>query len=133
MPLDTRFGTVAVDAETDAVTALLDHGYLRLFTDPRPATADDPVGTATLLVEFRFPTPAFSASMGGVAPAGPINGELAQASGRVTWFRAAQSDGTPVFDGNVGTDDENMVLSGTNLQSGALVELDAFQYTSPRA
>jgi hypothetical protein len=132
VPRDTRFPIETVDVETDAVTALLAGGYLQMFTNPRPDTGNDPPTGATLVAELRFASPAFGPSVAGVATALPMDNTTTVAEGRVTWFRATRIDGTPVFDGNVGTTDENIVLANTLLAFGALVSVASFQYRSPR-
>jgi len=133
MPRDARFSTPAVDAESDAVTALLADGYMRLYSAPRPVTADDPPDDAQLIAEFRLGSPAFGPSAGGIAPALAVADVTTLTAGNVTWFRTLRSDGiTAVFDGNAGTTDQNLVMSNTNLAMGALVSVVGFQYRSPR-
>lgn len=133
MPEDSRFASATVDVETDAVTALLNGGSLRVYSGSRPTTADEATGGSALLVELRFGSPAFSLSAGGVALATPIANALATATGEATWVRAVRADGITVFDGSVGSSDENLVMSNTFIQRGGLVAITSFAYHSPRS
>lgn len=134
MPLDTRFGTLAIDAETNAVCAQLNDGYLRMYTGTRPETADDdPPIDAELLVELRFGAVAFQPSVNGVALANQIANGIAVNTGEATWYRTLTTTEVAVYDDTVGTVDESIVLSDGVIQMGALVALTAYQYTSPRA
>ena len=133
MALDLRKSTADVNAEADATAALLNNGYLRLYSGTRPATADDPVTTQTLLAELRFGSPAFGAASGGTIAANAITQDTAaDATGTATWYRALKSDGTTaVFDGTVGTADANLVMNNANIQANAIVSVSSFSYTVP--
>lgn len=133
MALDLRKSTTAVNAEADALAALLANGYLRLYSGSRPATADDPVTSQTLLAELRFGNPAFGAASGGTITANAITQDTsADATGAATWYRALKSDGTTVvMDGSVGTSDANLVMNNANIQVNAIVSVSSFSYTVP--
>lgn len=131
MALMTKSAEAARNAQADALTRLLDGGYLRLYSGPRPASADDtPEGK--LLAELRFGAPAFEKARGGQAIATRISQATAAAdTGVATWFRAVKSDGTPVFDGSVGTSDANIVMNNNSIQVNAIVSISAFTYSVP--
>lgn len=134
MALDTRLSIAAVNAQASATGALCNSGYLRLYTAPRPALADD-AATGTLLAELRFGVAAFGSPLAGVITANAMTAEdAALADGTVAWFRAFSSDGTTaVFDGSVGTADANLILPTTTVSVGLRVEIDSLTYTQPGA
>jgi len=134
MALDTRLSIAAINAQAAATGALCNNGYLRLYTAPRPALADD-AATGTLLAELRFAAAAFGSPLAGVMAANPLTAEdAALADGAVAWFRALSSDGTTaVFDGNVGTADSNIILPTVTVSVGLRVEIDSLIYTQPGA
>jgi hypothetical protein len=133
MAEDLRKSTSAVNAEADALGALLNNGYLRLYSGSRPATANDAVTSQTLLAELRFASTAFGAASGGTITAGAITQDTAaDATGAATWYRALQSDGTTaVMDGTVGTSDANLVMNNNNIQVNAIASVSSFTYTVP--
>lgn len=134
MALDTRLSIAAINAQAAATGALCNNGYLRLYSAPRPALADD-AATGTLLAELRFSAAAFGSPIAGVMAANPITAEdAALANGDAAWFRALSSDGTTaVMDGNVGTADSNIVLPTTTVSVGLRIEIDSLIYTQPGA
>lgn len=123
---------LAVSAEADAVNALLNAGYLRIYDGTQPATADTAVGAQTLLAELRFGNPAFAAAAAGVATANPLTQDTAaNATGGATWFRALKSDGaTVVYDGSVGTSGADCNINSTAIQVGAAVSVTSMLYTA---
>lgn len=131
MALLTKSAEAARNAQADALTRLLDGGYLRLYSGPRPASADE-APQSKLLAELRFGTPAFEKARGGQAVATRIaQATAANETGVATWFRAVKSDGTPVFDGSVGTSDANIVMNNNSIQVNAIVSISAFTYSVP--
>jgi len=130
--LNTRLSIAAVNAQATATGTLCNNGYLRLYSAPRPALADD-AATGTLLAELRFSATAFGNPIAGVIAANPITAEdAALANGDVAWFRAFSSDGTTaVFDGNVGTSDANLTLPTVTISVGLRIEIDSLTYTQP--
>jgi len=125
----------AVNAAADAVCALCNSGYLRIYTAPQPATADTAISDQTLLAELTFGATAFGAASGGVAEANAITADsAANATGTAAWFRALKSDGTTsVFDGSVGTSDADLVLNSVAIQENAEVSITSLTYTQPKS
>ena len=121
-----------VNAQASATGALCDSGYLRLYSVPRPALADDAT-TGTLLAELRFSAVAFGSPLAGVIAANTITAEDAALNdGTVAWFRALSSDGTTaVFDGSVGTSYSNLILPTTTVSVGLRIEIDSLTCTQP--
>ena len=52
MANNLKLSNAAVNAEADALSVLLDNGYLRIYDGTQPANADTPISTQTLLAEF---------------------------------------------------------------------------------
>jgi len=107
--LNTKVSTATANVEADAVGALCNDGYLRIYGGVQPDDGDAGAPD-TALATLRFASEAFRPAAGGVIASNPLLPDMATAgSGEPTWFRAFQSDGiTPVFDGSVGTADCNI-------------------------
>lgn len=131
-----RRTNLAATTEADAVCALLNSGYLRIYDSTggtgQPATADTAIGSQVLLAELRFNATAFGAAVNGVATANAIVSDSdADATGTATWFRTFKSDGTTkVFDGSVGTAGCDLNLNTTSIVIHAQVDVTSFTYTA---
>jgi hypothetical protein len=122
-----QFSAVCVNAEADAVIALLSNGYLRIYDGVKPATADTAIGSQVLLAELRFATPAAPAASGGLSTFTALTADAsANATGTASWFRALKSDGTTVvFDGTVGSGAVfDLILVSTSIVITQSVALD---------
>lgn len=122
----------AASAEADAVCALLNTGYLRIYDGAQAATADTAIGAQVLLAELRYGATAFGNAANGVATANAITPDAAaNATGTASWFRALKSDGaTPVFDGSVGTSGCDLNINSAAIQINAIVSVTAQTYTA---
>jgi hypothetical protein len=134
MALNPKLSNEAANAEADAVAALLDNGYLRIYDGSQPANADAGIGGANLLAELRFNADAFAAAAAGVAAANAFTQDAsANATGTATWFRALKSDGTsPIFDGTVGTSGANLNLNSVAIVAGVAVQVTGFTFTASK-
>jgi len=135
MPSDFRQARRAVDAAADAVVALLNGGGLRIYSGPRPRSADgSPGDTAIRLVEVAFADPAFGPAKDGTATAHPLAAARALANGPPTWFRAVSADGRAIFDGAVGLEGSraDLELPVATIIAGAEVVITSLVYTQPR-
>lgn len=124
-----------VNAQADAIAALLDDGYIRVYTGPKPATADDAITSQTLLAELRFASPAAPAAVNGVLTFAAITPEgSAPASGTAAWCRFLKSDGTsPAGDFTVGTTSgSDVVLTTVAIAATDPVPLDALSLRVPK-
>jgi hypothetical protein len=130
-----KLSNAAVSAAVDAVAALLDNGYLRLYSGEQPETADTPVTDQVLLAEMRFGDPAFGAAVNGAAAANAITADdSANATGMATWFRALRTDGvTVIFDGSVGQADADLIMNSVAIQVGAEVVVSALNLSLPKS
>lgn len=135
MALTPKLSNAAANAAVDAVAALLNNGYLRIYDGAQPTDADTALGAQVLLAELRFNATAFAGAVAGAAAANALTADSsANATGTASWFRALKSDGTTVvFDGSVGTSGANLNLNSTAIQSGAAVSVSAFTYTQSKA
>lgn len=134
MANDLRESDAAVNAKADALSDLLDNGYLRIYDGTRPATADTAVGAQVLLAELRFNATASGAAVAGVLTFNALTADsAANATGTASWFRALKSDGTSaVFDGEVGTSGSDLNLNTVSIVANANVSVSAFTYTEPK-
>lgn len=135
MAKNTQLSTTTRNARADALTALLNNGYLRIYDGTQPASADTAITSQVLLAELRFNATAFGAAASAVATANAITrDDVANATGTATWCRCLKSDGTTVvMDGSVGTSNANLVLSSTGIVAGDAVEVSAMTYTDEAA
>jgi len=130
-----HMSNAAVSAEADALSDLLDNGYIRIYSGTQPATADTALSGNTLLAELRFANPASGAASNGVITWSTITSDTsADATGTATFYRALKSDGTSVvMDGSVGTSGADLNLNSTAIQSGAQVDITSFTHTVPKS
>lgn len=135
MAYNTQMAYASVNAEADALSALLDNGYLRIYTGSQPANADTALGAQVLLAELRFNADAAPAASNGVLTFNAMTAEdSALATGTAAWFRALKSDGTTVvYDGTVGTSGCNLNMTSVAITSGSTVSITALTHTIPRA
>ena len=132
MANNLKLSNDAVNAEADALSVLLDNGYLRIYDGTQPANADTAISTQTLLAELRFNADAAPSAVAGVLTFNAITQDSsADNSGAASWGRALKSDGTTViFDGAVGTSGSDINLIGTvSIVAGAIVGVTSAVYT----
>ncbi len=146
MALNPQLTNLGANAEADAVTALLNNGYLVIFSGTQPTTGDgayDSGGAAVILAELVFGATAFAGAIAGVATANAIAQDaVANATGTASWFRCYKSDytpgtpdgtGTKVFDGSVGTSGANLNLNSVAIQAGAAVSVTSMTFTAKKS
>jgi hypothetical protein len=131
MANNLKISTTAVNAQADALSDLLDNGYLRIYDGTQPANANTAITSQVLLAELRFNATAAPAASGGILTMNSITQDSsANNTGTATWFRALKSDGsTAVFDGSVGTASCDLNLGSTSITSGASVAVTSMTYT----
>ncbi len=130
MALNPKRSNAAANAACDAMAALLNNGYLRIYDGTQAATADTALSGQTLLAELRFGATAFGGASAGVATANAITSGTASATSTATWFRCLKSDGTTVvYDGSVGTATADLVLNSVAISSGATVSVTSLTLT----
>ncbi len=131
MANNPKISSTAVNAQADALSDLLDNGYLRIYDGTQPANANTAVSTQVLLAELRFNATAAPAASGGTLTMNAITQDSsANNTGTATWFRALKSDGsTVVFDGSVGTSGCDINLGSTSITSGSSVGVTSMTFT----
>jgi hypothetical protein len=133
MALEPKISNAAANAAADAVTALLDSGFLDIYDGAKPATADTAVGAQVKLARLTFGSPAFGAAAAGAAAANAITSDTAaDATGTASWFRAVTSGGAAVWDGTVAASGANLNLNSVAIQAGAQVSVSNLTYTQPK-
>lgn len=121
-----------VNASVNAVTALLNNGFIKLYTGSQPAV--DGAVTGTLLATLTFGATAFGNSSasgsGATATANTITSGTAGNTGTAGYFGLLASNGTTVVaTGSVGTSGSDLNLNTTSIVSGAVVSCSAFTIT----
>ena len=131
MANNLKLSNASVNAEADALSVLLDNGYLRIYDGTQPANADTAISTQTLLAELRFNADAAPSAVAGVLTFNAITQDSnANNTGTASWFRALGSDGSTVyFDGTVGTSGTDLTIATTAIVAGAIVGVTSFVYT----
>jgi hypothetical protein len=114
----------------NAYTALLNSGYIKVYTGAQPVL--DGSLTGTLLVTLTFNATAFggaTASGGTItATANAITSGTAGNTGAAAYFALLKSDGTTVIlTGTVGTSNADFIGPSTSITSGNTISCAAFQ------
>lgn len=128
MANNPKYANATVNAEADALGALFDNGYLRIYDGAQPANADTAVGAQVLLAELRFAADAFPAAVNGLLTAAAITGDAAaNATGVATWARCLKADGaTVICDGTVGEAACDILIDSDAIQQDADVNVTSF-------
>lgn len=128
MANNPKYSNNAVNTKVDALGALLNNGYIRIYSGTQPVDADTAVGAQVLLAELRFSATAFDPGVAGSADAAAVtNDAAANATGTATWFRCLASNGTTViFDGTVGTSGCDLNINNADIQVNTEVSVTSF-------
>ncbi len=120
----------ARDAELDTLTAMLDGGFIKIYSGSQPASPQD-AESGMLLATLEFSTPAYESASGGTAVANSITEDSdASATGIAGWFRCYKSDGvTAVIDGTIGVD---ITMNSANIQQHTTVSISELPITLPQ-
>jgi len=130
MALNLQISDATANAGVNALCALANGGFIKLYTGSQPANANTALGAQTLLVTLALSATAFATAVAGVATANSITAASAVASGTATWFRCYKSDGTSVvFDGTVGTSGCDINMNSNVISSGATVGVSSLTFT----
>jgi len=126
------FYDATVNASVNAVTAVLNSGFIAIYTGGQPSLNGGVTGTQ--LVELTFGATAFgnsSCSAGtATATANAITNGTATNTGTAGYFVLYRSDNTTVVaTGSVGTSGADLNLSTLSIVSGAVVSCSSFTIT----
>ncbi len=132
MPTNPQFYDAAAEAGLNAVTALLNSGYLNVYSGAQPAL--DGAITGTLLAQLTFGSTAFAAATasGGTvtATANAIGSDTNCTGGTAGYFALVKSDGTTVvMTGTVGTSGADLNMSTTSITGGGTFSVSAYSLT----
>jgi len=129
-----RTAIVSRNAALDAITPLLNSGFLRVYSGAMPATPET-AASGTLLAELVFNATAFGAAAAGVATANAITQDAsANNTGVAGYVRLLKSDGTTaIFDGDATATGGGgfAELNSTSISAGAAVQCTAMTITLP--
>ena len=128
--------TAARNAMCDALVDLIDGGTaagtMKMYTGTQPAGPGTGIGTQTLLATLTYSDPAFGSAATGVATASAISDDTsADATGTAAWFRNADSAGTAVYDGELGTSGSDINFNTLSWTAGDAVSVTSFTVTVP--
>jgi hypothetical protein len=126
------FYDASIEAELNALAALVNAGFLNIYTGGQPAL--DGGLTGTLLVQLAFSPTAFAnaTASGGIVTvtANPITNGTASNTGTAGYFALVASNGSTVIGtGSVGTSGADLNMSTTAIVSGAVVSCSSFSLT----
>ena len=127
--MSARYHPLAVNAQAEAISRLLDGGYLDIMTGARPESEDDVVREEQRLSRNQFAPKAFGVPKDGVLEANKIEKSVAIRKGEPTWCRCLTRDERPVVDGDYGTTGANLVGKVTMIVEGQIVNITAFRHT----
>jgi hypothetical protein len=126
---------VTVKAAVDAVAALCNSGFIKVYTGAQPAV--DGSITGTLLATLTFSATAFPASAasgsGCTATANAITSGTAGNTGTAGYFALEKSDATVLGTGSVGTSAADLNFDSLSITSGAVVSCSSFTITMPQS
>ena len=122
--------TTRNDVLVDALDAGSGAGTIKIYSGTRPATANAAI-TGTLLATVTLADPAFGASSSGVATLSDPDSVTAVATGTATHFRAADSTGATVCDGDVTATGGggDLTLATTSIVTSAAVDVTGGTFT----
>lgn len=134
MANNLKTSIVARNAALDAIAALANNGYLRIYDGAQPSTPETAVSGQVLLAELRMNATAFPAASGGILTANAITSDtVINATGTAAWYRLLKSDGTTVlWDGSVGIASADMILNAVALVANAQLDISTLTYTMPQ-
>ena len=113
MALNTQISDATVNAQANAMAALCNNGFIKLYDGTMPASADTALSGNTLGATLTFGATAFQNAVSGTLVANAVTPGTAVASITPTFARVYRSDGiTVVMDLSCGS-------SGANITIGA--------------
>lgn len=138
MPKNTKLSDEVVNAQANALAALLKEGFIDIYDGAQPESVDVAVTTQKRCVSLKMGTPAFLPSERGIISANPISPGVVEndANPRATWARLYKADHkTPLIDISVGEKEgtANLVIPTTRLVKGVTVICNSFIHSVAKA
>lgn len=130
-----KLSNATANAAADAVAALFNSCYAKIYDGSQAATADTAVSGQTLLSTLRCNATAYGAASAGVATANAFTSDTdAAATGTASWVRFLKSDNTTVImDASVGTSGADLNLSTVSIVQHATVTISSWTYTQSKS
>jgi hypothetical protein len=119
-----KVSAAARNLELDALSVLLDGGFLDVLDGAQPATPETAITSQVRLARLSLNADFAPTASGAQLTANAITSDTdADATGTATWFRAYKADGTTaVCDGTVGTASADAIINSVNIQQHARVD-----------
>ena len=118
----------------NAFTALLNNGFIEVYTGSQPSV--DGSLSGTLLATMTFGATAFAnataSGSGGSAAANTITGGTAGNAGTAGYFALVTSGSATVGTGSVGTSGADLNFNTLSIVAGAIVSCTSFTVTMPQ-
>ncbi len=135
MANNPQLANATANTAANAVTNLLNSGFLDIYDGAQPATADTAITSQVKLASLTWNATAFGGAAAGVATANAITSDSdADATGTAAWFRCyASNHTTVVFDGSVGTSGCDLNLGTTSIVIHGTVSVSSFTYTQNKS
>lgn len=135
--MTTKISNVAARAMLQAIVDLFDSGsYVKIYTGTQPAGGPDATETGSLLATITMnATPwgtVTDANPGATVSANSMSADTsADATGTAGWFRAYDSNNTPIIDGAVGEagSGAEMILDEADITVGGVVTIASWTLT----
>ena len=124
----------STEAMINAFTALLNNGFIEVYSGSQPSV--DGSLSGTLLATMTFGATAFAnataSGSGGSAAANTITGGTAGNSGTAGYFALVTSGSATVGTGSVGTSGADLNFNTLSIVAGAIVSCTSFTVTMPQ-
>ena len=124
----TRLGYLAANAQAEALSKLLDGGFLDVMEGEQPDGPDIVISDDLRLARCRFAGVAFGKPINGVIRANAIEKAIATKTGVPSWVRCSTSDGIPVLDGSYGKSNANVTSKVAMIVEGQIVSFTEFRH-----
>jgi len=126
MALNTQVADATVNAQANALAALCNSGFIKIYNGTQPATADTAISGNTLGVTLTFGATAFPSAVSGLLTANAITAGVAVADMTPTWARICRSDNSTVMDVSAGASGANLTIGA--FTSGTTVSATSFTH-----
>jgi len=126
MALNTQVSDATVNVQANALAALCNSGFIKIYDGTQPATADTAISGNTLGVTLTFGATAFGAAVSGLITANSITAGTAVATITPTWARICKTDNSTVMDVSAGASGANLTIGA--FTSGTTVSATSFTH-----
>jgi hypothetical protein len=118
-----KVSVAARNLELDAMSVLLDGGFMDIYDGAQPATPETAVTTQVKLARLALNADFAPAAAAALLTANAVASDNdADATGVAAWFRLVKADGTAVCDGTVGTANADAIINAVAIAQHARVD-----------